>query len=128
MKRICIIDMGLVSFVSLAGSISKDIKLNASNNGSQIDLEKNHMLVINLEANPSTGYTWEVAELDEHVLRQVGETEFQPESSAIGASGVQILHFKAINAGKTPLKLVYHRSWEKDVEPIKIFFIQVVVR
>ena len=61
-------------------------------------------------------------------MRQVGETEFKPESDAIGAGGVQTLRFETVNSGQTTLKLVYHRSWEADEEPSETFTVQVVVR
>ena len=86
------------------------------------------MLVVSLEGNPTSGYTWDVAEMDEGVLRQVGETEFKPESGAIGSGGVQTLRFETVNSGQTTLKFVYHRSWEADEEPSETFTIQVVVR
>lgn len=86
------------------------------------------MLVVTLEANPTTGYTWEIAEPNMSIIRQVGEIEFQPESGALGAGGVQTLHFEAMNVGQTLLKLVYHRPWEKDVKPLKTFSLQVVVQ
>jgi predicted secreted protein len=109
-------------------AIRDPVMLGAGDNGRKIELNKGQTLVITLEANPTTGYTWEAAEFDEHVLRQVGEIEFQPESSAIGAGGVQILRFEAVNSGKTSLKLVYHRPWEKNVKPLKTFSLQVIVR
>ena len=97
-------------------------------NGSQIKLNKGQMLVITLEANPTTGYTWEVAELIANDLRQVGEIEYNPESNKLGSGGVQTLRLDAVNVGQTSLKLVYHRPWEKDVEPLKTFSLQVVIR
>jgi len=103
------------------------VKLTAADNGSEIELKKGQTLVITLEANPTTGYTWEIAELGEQVLRQVGEIEFKPESELIGAGGVQIIRFEVVNAGRATLKLVYHRPWETDVEPLRTFSIQVVV-
>ena len=107
----------------------REVKLTTADNGSEIELKKGQSLVITLEANPTTGYTWEVVEpLDEQVLRQVGEIEFKPESDLVGAGGVQIIQFKIVSAGRTALKLVYHRPWEKDVEPLKTFSIQVVAR
>lgn len=104
-----------------------EVKLTAADNGSEIELKKGQTLVITLEANPTTGYTWEIAELGEQVLRQVGEIEFEPESELIGAGGGQIIRFETVNAGRATLKLVYHRPWETDVEPLKTFSIQVVV-
>ena len=108
-------------------SPSKEFKLDAEDNGRQVEFEKSQILVITLEANPTTGYTWEIAEHEQHVLRQVGEAGFEPESEAIGAQGIQTLRFEAVNVGKTALKLVYRRPWEEDVEPLETFSIKVVV-
>jgi len=123
----------LLFAVMIAYGISpQEMKLTATDNGSEIELNRGQILVITLEANPSTGYTWEIAELgevvevDEQVLRQVGEIEFEPESELIGAGGVQIIRFETVNAGQATLKLVYHRPWETDVEPLRTFSIRVV--
>ncbi len=114
--------------VFVAYSPSK-VQLTAADSGSTVELKSGQVVSITLEANPTTGYTWEVVEpLDEQVMRQVGEIEFKRESDAIGAGGVQIIRFECVNAGQTALKLAYHRPWETDVEPLKTFFIQVVAR
>jgi len=110
-------------------SPQQEVKATIANDGREMQLKKGQTLVVTLEGNPTTGYSWEVAEpLDEKVLRQAGEPEFKQESDALGAGGVQILRFEAVNAGKTTLKLIYHRPWEKDVEPLETYSIQVVVR
>ncbi|HID86393.1 MAG TPA: hypothetical protein EYP55_03320, partial [Anaerolineae bacterium] len=93
------------------------------------------LLVISLESNPSTGYLWEVAEINEDVLRQVGETEFEQTlrgdgsaepSRLLGAPEKQTLRFQVVGAGESPLKLAYRRPWEKEVEPARVFSLQVV--
>ena len=107
----------------------QEVKASVSDNGREMQLKKGQTLVVTLEANPTTGYSWEVTEpLDEQVLRQLGEPEFKAESDLVGAGGVQILRFEAVNAGQTTLKLAYRRSWEKDVEPLETYSIEVVVR
>jgi inhibitor of cysteine peptidase len=107
----------------------QEVKAGIGDNGREMQLKKGQTLVVTLEGNPTTGYSWEVAEpLDEQVLRQTGEPEFKAESAALGAGGVQILRFEAVNAGQTTLKLVYRRSWEKGVEPLNTYSIQVMVR
>lgn len=117
-----------IVLVLAAGCISNEVRLTASDNGNNITLNKGQALIITLEANPTTGYTWEVAEVNANIIRQVGEIEFQPESGAIGAGGLQTIRLEAVNAGETPLRLVYHRTWEKDVEPQKTFSVQVLVK
>jgi inhibitor of cysteine peptidase len=107
----------------------QEVKATMDDNGREMQLKKGQALVVTLEGNPTTGYSWEVAEpLDEQVLRQVGEAEFEQESDLIGAGGVQVLRFETVNAGQITLKLVYHRPWEKDVEPLETYSLQVVVR
>ena len=107
----------------------QEVQATIDDAGHEMQLKKGQSLVVTLEGNPTTGYSWEVTEpLDEQVLRQVGEPEFKAESDLVGAGGVQILRFEAVNAGKFTLKLVYRRSWEKDVEPLETYSIQVVVR
>ena len=104
-------------------------QLTEADNGSTVELTRGQVLNITMEANPTTGYTWDVIEApDEQVMRQVGEIAFTPESDAIGAGGVQIIRFEVINEGRTSLTLVYHRPWETDVEPLKTFSVQVVVQ
>jgi len=107
---------------------ANEVNLEAGDNGSQVELNTGQTLVISLEGNPTTGYTWEVAELDEAVLKQVGEVEFEQEDTGdVGVGGVQILRFESVSTGQTDLELVYHRSWEEDEEPLKTFSVQVVV-
>ena len=107
----------------------QEVKASVDDAGREKQLKKGQTLVVTLEGNPTTGYSWEVAEpLNEQVLRQMGEAEFQQESDLVGAGGVQILRFEAVNAGKTTLKLVYHRPWEEGVEPLETYSIEIVVR
>lgn len=111
---------------------AREVKVDANANGSQVELKKGQTLVITLESNPSTGYSWEVVELDESILRQMGEPEFKVsdprQPPPPGAGGWETWRFQAVKAGQTALKLVYHRPWEEDVEPLETFSLQVVVR
>ncbi len=123
-----ILMFGLLLAALSACGTTNEVNLDASDDDSQVELKAGQTLVVSLEGNPTTGYTWEAAELDEQVLRQVGEAEFKPETDAIGSGGVQTLRFETVSSGQTTLKLVYHRPWEEDVEPSEIFSVQVVVR
>ncbi len=117
-----------VALMAVSGCAAKPaLALEAKDNGRQIELQKGQTLAISLEGNPSTGYTWEMAESEGSILRQVGEIEFKAESELVGAPGTQTLRFEAVEAGQMELKLVYHRPWEKDVQPLETFTLQVTV-
>jgi inhibitor of cysteine peptidase len=110
----------------------EEVNVDENDDGSQVELEQGQILVVTLESNPTTGYRWEVAEIQESILEQMGEAEFKPsqtgEPPMTGAGGWEIFRFKAISAGQMTLQLVYRRSWEEGVEPINTFSLQVVVR
>ena len=100
--------------------------LNASDNNTTINVTTGRFLVIRLEGNPTTGYTWEVTEpLDELVLQQVGDIVSVPESDLMGAPSKQIATFEVVGAGDATINMVYHRPWETDVEPVDTFTVNV---
>lgn len=113
--------------LSLGCRSAKVVKLDADDNGSLAELKVGQALAISLESNPSTGFRWEVNDLDEGKLQQVGEAEFEARSDLVGASGVETFRFKAAGVGETTLKLVYRRAWE-DKPPLETFSCKVVVR
>jgi inhibitor of cysteine peptidase len=119
--------LGILSLGVGCGA-SKEVKVDASQDGGQVDLAKGQVLVVTLESNPTTGYRWEAVELDVEVLRQVGDAEFKPQSDLIGAPGVEITRFQAVEAGQAMLRMVYHRPWETDVEPLETFSVGVTVK
>jgi inhibitor of cysteine peptidase len=99
--------------------------LNATDNNTAINVTTGEFLVVTLEGNPTTGYTWEVEELNEQVLQQVGDIVSVPESDLMGAPSMQIATFEVVGAGDATIKMVYHRPWETDVEPADTFTVTV---
>jgi inhibitor of cysteine peptidase len=112
-----------------------DMILTAEDDGSVVELGEGQALVVTLESNPTTGYSWEVSEVDEDVLMQMGDAEFKEAATSaaaegeqlVGAGGTETFYF-ASAPGETTLTLVYHRPWEEDVEPEEVFSVEVIVR
>jgi inhibitor of cysteine peptidase len=126
-QRKLIVMLGVVLLLAFSCARSGGLTLHAGDDGEQVEFQKGRTFSVSLAGNPTTGYTWEPVELDEQILRQVGEPVFTPDSDAIGASGAQILRFRAVGRGSTALRLVYHRPWE-EAEPERTFTVEVVVR
>ncbi|MDO9348858.1 MAG: protease inhibitor I42 family protein [Anaerolineales bacterium] len=120
----------VVLFLISAGCGPKQAKLTGADNGKSVTSNAGETLVIELGANPSTGFSWEVSELDTAILAQVGEFEYHGTSIVPmpGSGGTQTLTLKALQPGQTTVTLIYHRSWEKDVPPAEAFTIQVTVK
>jgi predicted secreted protein len=94
----------------------------------QVALSVGESVDVVLAGNPTTGYQWKVARLDTSIVKQIGEADYKPSSSAVGAGGHFTFQFRAVSAGQTPLKLVYLRPFEKDAPPVQTFEVIILVK
>jgi len=104
--------------------------LTEADNGKQITLRAGDTLTVTLESNPTTGYSWQVMDLDQTVLVQDGQPEYKQAPSSeglVGAGGTETFHFKAVGPGEGSLSMGYMRSWE-SVQPAETFEIQLQVQ
>lgn len=104
------------------------LKLSEKDTMSTVQMHTGDMLEIPLRGNPSTGYLWEVSCVNTAILKEIGETTFTPDRKARGSGGTITMHFEALTAGKTTLKLIYHRPFEKNMPPIGTFEVTVIVK
>ena len=102
------------------------IRLDASADGTQMSLSVGDRLEVALAGNPTTGYSWEIASVDESVILADGEPSFRADSNQVGAGGTMTLAFDAVGAGTTVLELVYQRPFE-DAPPAETFTVTLVV-
>ncbi len=79
--------------------------------GRRVALGADQLLTVKLNAQPSTGHTWEVKELDTGVLALAGRE--QETRSTLGGIDTEILYFTGVRDGHTTLTLVYHRPWDE---------------
>ena len=90
-------------------------------------MDREFIVLIALESNPSTGYSWE-AKYDSAMLELIEETfelgEYAKEN-IVGAGGTELFRFKGLNKGKTEITFNYKRSWETEVLDIKVFTVEV---
>ncbi len=118
-------------FSAGCGSNPASVTLSADADGSSVSLKPEQELVITLEGNPTTGYSWALVKVDKAVLAPVGEPAYQPsstDSTLVGGGGTYELRFKAIAKGQTKLELGYGRSWETGVPSQKTFDLDVAVK
>ena len=104
------------------------LTLTEEQNGGTVALKVNDHVRVQIDGNPTTGYTWETENLDTNLLEQVGEAKFTQSSTLVGAGGTFVFTFKALKAGITHLHLIYHRTFEKDTPPAQIFDVTVDIQ
>ena len=124
---VCVLLVGL--FILAAGCSSHTMQLTSADQGKQITLNPGGKLVIRLDGNPTTGYTWEAVNLDSSFLQQVGGIDFNSSNpNLVGSGGQQTFTFQALKSGSTILTLVYHRPWESGVAPLQTYQIFVTIK
>jgi len=101
--------------------------LEEGDSGTEVSLTVGAQLWIVLSGNASTGYVWEVTDLDTAVLELTATTSrSQCTIPMPGCGQVETWKFTALSPGSTVLNMVYHRPWE-DVEPSRTFTLTVTV-
>lgn len=118
----------LISLLLLGCTGPSAVKIDESANEARVNLQTGQRLSVTLKSNPTTGYDWQIAEIDEKVLRLIKQ-EFEPASDPeqVGAPGHTTYEFEAVGSGAITLDLVYVRPWEEGAEPEDTFRVQVTV-
>jgi len=108
-----------------------DVVVTDADAGELVTLDAGQKLVVRLESNPSTGYTWEVVGVP-RVLEGPAAPIHEQNSEAegvVGAAGTDVFTFTASqDTGEGTLVLAYRRPWEKDVPAEAEFVLEVIVR
>jgi inhibitor of cysteine peptidase len=74
---------------------------------------------IELEGNPTTGYTWEINLPSEYAqIINLIDIYWKKQNSLVGGPSIQYFVFEALSQGLLTLVFRYRRSWEKD-NPLK---------
>jgi len=119
----------MLGIVVITGNplVGESMKLNEKDSGKTVEILVGDELEVILPGNPATGYAWELTSLDTNVLRP-DETEFFAINKALGSGGGEDIKFHAIAAGKSEVKLIFHRSFEHNVPPINTFEVTVIIK
>ncbi len=104
------------------------LEITEEQNGGIVAMIVNDTVRIQIEGNPTTGFIWEPANLDTNLLEPVGEPKFTSNSNLAGGNGIFIFTFKAMKAGATHLRLIYHRPFEKNTPPAQLFDVTVDIQ
>jgi inhibitor of cysteine peptidase len=104
----------------------EEVVVTAADEGREVQLAAGQVLVVRLQANPSTGYGWQLAEPEaEAIVRQIGKGEFEPDSDLLGAPATQVLRFESVREGETTLSFEYRRPWKAQAKPSRTFHLRV---
>ena len=126
-----IVSLTLFCFITILSGCSAGtpvrVQLHQIDSGRSLNIETDDTLEIVLDCNPTTGYQWKVQPWDTKIIEEIDKPVYESKSDVIGSGGQITFHFKAISPGRTSLKLIYFRPFEKNVPPAKTFEVNIVV-
>lgn len=107
-----------------------DIKvITMADNGGYVYVKPGDELRLELESNPTTGYSWSyITKPDPNVLIETNY-EYIPDKTdekIVGGGGKEIWSYKPVNIGSTAIEMNYSRPWESKA-PVKTFAVKVIV-
>ena len=126
----------LTGLAALAGCASSPaslpaVALSGADQGREVTLAVGQRVTVTLDANPTTGYGWALADSVGGALARDGVsvyTQAPAEPGVVGVGGEDVWTFRAVRAGRGRLRLEYGRSFEPDEPPVETFEVPVVVR
>jgi len=87
-----------------------------------LNLNVDQLLVLRLQANPSTGYAWKLT-AEPQLLRIEGKPAFEQNAAPANSTGVpghEVWRFRATKPGNEMLRFEYRRAWEAAEAPAQI--------
>ncbi len=87
-----------------------------------IALSKGETTTIQLESNPTTGFSWYLSPLNmRNSTVAIEELPYEPSQTGLaGSGGIQSWNITGLKRGTAHIKFEYKRSWEKNIRPAKL--------
>lgn len=105
-----------------------EIIIKKKDNGKVIKVTHDDVIVICLEENISTGYSWQAGDIDRAIIELLEKSYTQPnEDRKVGGSGTRTFRLKAKLPGNVKIHLRLRRPWEADDKAIENFELNLTV-
>lgn len=128
-NQLILASLTLILILATACTSPQSVNLTSADNGGKAVVKEGGQIIIKLDGNPSTGYSWEAKDLDATMFKQAGDPVFSSSNPGlVGSGGTLTLTFDTLKAGTSTLNLIYHRPWETGVKPINTFSVSVTVK
>ncbi|MBR4474691.1 MAG: protease inhibitor I42 family protein [Oscillospiraceae bacterium] len=87
------------------------------------DTPKPQTVSITLDSNPTTGFSWQVAQSEELFSVETNYVEDEHEEDLVGVGGKETITLTPLKAGKTEVTLTYARPWEGGEQADQIIYV-----
>ncbi len=124
MTRVAIVLSALILVLAACGGTRS---LTIDDNGDRVSLSPGEEIRVSLDGNATTGFTWELVENDVTVIAPVGEPVYEEATGdMVGTGGTWTWTLRAVGTGESPVRFVYHRTWEDEPPAADYSFVAIV--
>jgi inhibitor of cysteine peptidase len=115
---------------SMGMPLPDSVEVAVEDDGQTIPAKVGQKVVLELDANPTTGFDWIIVRTDRSF--GYGEKSFAAAEPGVGSGGTTTITWQTVNpieslVGKHTVNLEYKRSWETTTPPAKTFSFTVDV-
>ena len=94
-----------------------EVNLNDGDNGKTVKVAVGGTVILTLESNPTTGFSWEKTDkVDKDILKlEKNDYKQNPNPNGmVGVGGRTVIVYRALKKGKARIALTYMQPWEPD--------------
>jgi inhibitor of cysteine peptidase len=104
------------------------VTLSDADNGGRIEVRVGDAIAVRLPDNPSTGYRWELAPVDDEHLVVEDESYVAADGRVVGSGGTAIWALRARRRGTAAIEGKRWRPWDGERSVIQRFAVEVEVK
>ena len=100
-----------------APAAAKEVRLNDGDNGKSVKVAVDGHIVLTLEANATTGFSWTGTDKVDKDILKLEKNDYVENSNPngmLGVGGRNTIVYRALKKGKTKIDLTYMQPWEPD--------------
>jgi inhibitor of cysteine peptidase len=143
MKKKIVFSLGAIIILIILGSVfffprkiehgmqnsNKKVTITKQENGKEVSVKEGDIIQIELEENGSTGYIWQIDNLDKSYFELLSEDtrKTTTDNNLVGVPVVGIWQIKVLKQGAPSIKMDYYRPWEGRESAIDHFVLNLRV-
>jgi len=93
----------------------------------EFEVEIGDKITVELCSNPTTGFEWDYEMTIENVVKEEDHDFEEPDGDVIGAAGIEVWTFEAVEKGTTEVRMEYSQPWEGGLKAEWTYTITVTV-
>ena len=122
-QKIILIPMILVALLALSSCIvtsrlttveisCDEFAENPNSMRNEFQVEIGDKITVKLCSNRTTGFQWDYETTVENVVKEEDHDFEEPEGDIVGAAGIEVWTFEAVEKGTTVVQMEYSQPWE----------------